>query len=308
VQLGLLPRLLARHTSEEQIGQVYMPRINWLLLMGVASLVVVFETSGELASAYGIAVTGDMVVTSILGAIVYRLRWHWPLFVIALVIGPMLATELMFLTANLTKIADGGYVTLAVAACVIVLMATWVRGAAIVRAKVRAGSVPLTTLVASVEKSDRLCRAPGTAVFLTADGEMAPSALLHNLKHNSVLHAQNYVVSVSVLTTPVVPDAEKVRVEPLSDSFSRVHLSFGYMEEANVPQLLALARKSGVKFDVMTTSFFLHRRFYKTSSRSGMPLWQERLFMALAASASSAANFYRLPSNRVIELGQQITL
>ncbi len=308
VQLGLLPRLLAVHTSAEQMGQIFLPRINWLLFLGVTTLVVVFESSGNLASAYGIAVTGDMIITSILGAIVFRMRWRWPVALVAVVVAPMLGTELLFLAANLTKVQHGGYVTIAVAAMIVVVMGTWVRGFQIVQEKVRAQSVPLATLVDSVEGSRRLCHAPGTAVFLTADGDLAPSALMHNLKHNSVLHAQNYVVSVNVRTTPRVPDEEKVRVEPLSESFTRIRLAFGYMEEPNVPRLLALARRSGVKFDIMTTSFFLHRRFYKVSSKSEMPLWQERLFMALAASASSATIFYHLPSNRVIELGQQVTL
>jgi KUP system potassium uptake protein len=277
-------------------------------MMGVFFLVVVFETSGNLASAYGIAVTGDMIITSILAAIVFRALWRWPVALVAAVVLPMLATELTFLAANLTKVFSGGYITIGVALGIIVVMGTWVRGFRFVQEKVRAQSVPLETLVRSVEGSERLCQAPGTAMFLTADGEMAPSALMHNLKHNSVLHAQNYVISVRVLTTPRVPDEDKFTVERLSDRFTRIGLSFGYMEEPNVPRLLALARKAGVKFDIMTTSFFMHRRFYKVGSGSALPLWQEKLFVSLASRAITAATFYRLPSDRVIELGQQVSL
>jgi KUP system potassium uptake protein len=308
VQLGLLPRFQALHTSETEIGQIYMPKINWLLFFCVAALVISFQSSSNLASAYGIAVTGDMIISSVLGAIVFRLNWRWPLWLVIAVVGPMLATELLFMAANLTKVSDGGYATIAVAALIITLMWTWVRGVKIVSDKVRAHSVPLSTLIASVEKSERLCRAPGTAVFLTADGQMAPSALMHNLKHNSVLHEQNYIVSVKVVNQPFVPDDEKISVESLTANFTRAQLTFGYMEQANVPVMLALAKKAGLKFDIMSTSFFLHRRFYRVSERSRMPLWQDRLFIALAANATSASSFYRLPSNRVIELGQQITL
>ena len=307
VQMGLLPRLEIQHTSDTQYGQIYLPRINFILGVGVVVLVVAFGSSTSLASAYGIAVTGDMVITTILAFVLFYKAWKWPLWLSLSVIVPLLTIELQFLAANLLKVFDGGYVPLAMAATVVLLMWTWVKGTIYVQKKARAGNVSLETLIGMLKKSHPAA-APGTAVFLTSDPEMAPSALMHNLKHNHVLHSQNFIVTVGVATTPTVPESDRITIERLSDNFARIRLSFGYMEQPNVPRALALARKSGEKFDIMSTSFFLNRRSFRPARNSGLPVWQERLFIAMTKSASDATDFYRLPSNRVVEMGQQLAI
>ena len=307
VQMGLLPRLEIQHTSDTQYGQIYLPRINFILGVGVVVLVVAFGSSTNLASAYGIAVTGDMVITTILAFVLFYKAWKWPLWLSLSVIVPLLTIELQFLAANLLKVLDGGYVPLAMAATVVLLMWTWVKGTIYVQKKARAGNVSLETLIGMLKKSHPAA-APGTAVFLTSDPEMAPSALMHNLKHNHVLHSQNFIVTVGVATTPTVPESDRITIERLSDNFARIRLSFGYMEQPNVPRALALARKSGEKFDIMSTSFFLNRRSFRPARNSGLPVWQERLFIAMTKSASDATDFYRLPSNRVVEMGQQLAI
>ena len=307
VQLGLLPRLEILHTSESLVGQIYMPRVNWTLMLAVLGLVIIFKSSSGLASAYGIAVTGAMVINSLLGFVVFRHLWGWPLSITIFVVAPLALIELTFFGANLAKLHDGGYVPVLIAGVVGTLMATWVRGTAIVQAKARVGSVSLETLIGMLQKS-KPARAPGTAVFLTSDQESAPSALLHNLKHNNVLHARNVVVTVTVATTPLVPDDERMTMEALPGNFLRVRLNFGYMEQPNVPKALALARKQGVSFEMMSTSYFLNRRSFRPSPSSGMPLWQDKLFIGMTKAAADATNYYRLPSNRVLELGQQLVV
>jgi KUP system potassium uptake protein len=307
VQMGLLPRLEIRHTSETQHGQIYMPRVNTVLMIGVISLVVAFESSSALASAYGIAVTGDMVITSILSITLFYRAWHWPLPAVLSIMLPILGVELMFLVANLMKLIDGGYVPVTFATTMCLLIWTWVRGSKHVQKKAHEGSVELTKLIAMLDKSHPT-DVPGTAVFLTQDPDTAPSALLHNLKHNRVLHAQNFVVTVTVANTPRVSDDKRLTMERLSDRFLRVKLQFGYMETPNVPRALALARRRGEKFDIMTTSFFLNRRSFKPARNQGLPTWQERVFIAMSKSAADATAFYCLPSNRVVEMGQQMAI
>ncbi len=242
-----------------------------------------------------------------LAFVVIRRVWHWPTWVGVLIITPLLLVEGTFLSANLTKFLDGGYVPVLIAAVIATLMFTWVRGTSIVQTKARLGSVSLETLIGMLKKS-KPGRAPGTAVFLTSDQDTAPSALLHNLKHNNVLHARNVVLTVVVATTPKVPDDERLVIEPLADDFMRIRLNFGFMEQPNVPRTLALARKDGLSFEMMSTSYFLNRRSFRASPSSGMPLWQDHIFIAMTKAASDATNYYRLPSNRVIELGQQLVV
>lgn len=308
VQLGLLPRLEVRHTSERQVGQIFMPQINRMLFVGVIVLVLTFESSTALASAYGIAVTGTMVITTLLGAVVFRKVWGWPLWLVGLICLPLLVIETVFLVANLSKVMDGGWVPLLLAVLIGLMIWTWVRGTAYVQRKARAGAVTVTGLVDMLKKSTRLSEAPGTAVFLTSDPDTAPSALMHNLKHNHVLHRQNLIVTVTVANTPHVNDDDRLTIERLTDRFSRIQMQFGYMEEPNVPKALMLGRKLGLKFDIMSTSFFLNRRSFRSSRNEGLPIWQEQLFVGLTKSASTATDFYRLPVNRVIELGQQLTI
>jgi len=307
IQLGLLPRLEIRHTSATQVGQIYMPRVNWMLLVGVMVLVFAFGSSGALANAYGIAVTGTMVITSLLAFVVFWRAWGWSPWLCAAVVAPLMAIELVFLGANLMKLLDGGWVPLALAAVIGTAMVTWVRGTRLVFQKAHGESLPLAELVRMLERSSP-ARARGTAVFMTSDPEVAPSALLHNLKHNHVLHERNLILTVDYGTEPRVAEAERVTVEPLTDAFTRVSIRFGFMEEPNIPRALVAVRRAGIRFDIMATSFFLSRRSFRPSAQSGMPLWQDRLFIAMTRAASDATSYYRLPSNRVVELGQQFTV
>ncbi len=308
IQLGLLPRLEVRHTSDTLYGQIYLPRVNVMLLIGVLSLVVFFGNSGSLASAYGIAVTGTMVITSMLAFIVLNRVWKWPLWLTVAVILPIMVIEMVFLGANLAKVFQGGFLPLIMAAAVGIAMWTWAKGTRIVQQKAHQQSVALDTLLSTLDTSSSLSRVPGTAVFLTSDPDAAPSALLHNLKHNRVLHQKNLLVTVVIANTPRAVEAEQIKVEVLNDSFTKVQLTFGYLEQPNVPKALGRAKRAGVKFDIMSTSIFLNRRTFRTSSRSQMPLWQERLYIAMTKSASDASSFYHLPSNRVLELGQQFNV
>jgi KUP system potassium uptake protein len=308
VRMGLLPRLEILHTSESQMGQIYLPRVNAILAVGVFVLVIAFGSSSNLASAYGIAVTGDMVITSVLAVILFSRGWKWPVWKVAALMVPLLVLESLFLAANAIKIMDGGYVPILIAATMLVVMWTWMRGSAYVTQRARRGATSLEGLVAMLAKSKSRVDVPGTAVFLTSDPEVAPPALMHNLKHNHVLHAQNMIVTVTVATVPYIANADRANIETVSDRFYRIDLNFGYMEEPNVPKALAFARKKGLKFDIMSTSFFLNRRSFKSDPSAGLPQWQEKLFIGLAKSAADVTGFYRLPSNRVVEMGQQVLI
>ncbi len=308
VRMGLLPRLEILHTSESQEGQIYLPKVNIILAVGVVVLVLVFGSSSSLASVYGVAVSGVMLITTILATFVFLLVWRWRAMLVALIVLPFAIFEVSFFVANLLKIPEGGWVPVLFAAAVITLMWTWVRGTRHVQQAARRGATEIEALVGMLAKSSRLKDVPGTAVFLTSDPDIAPAALMHNIKHNHVLHERNMIVCVNMATRPFVPDTERVQITKLSDRFTRIDMTFGYMEETNVPKALALARKQGEKFDIMSTSFFLNRRTFRTSKTQGLPTWQEALFIALSKSASNATDFYRLPTNRVIELGQQIII
>jgi KUP system potassium uptake protein len=307
IQLQLIPRLTILHTSETQSGQIFMPQINMLLLVGVVILVLEFGSSSALASAYGIAVTGEMVVTALLLFFVIWRTWRRGLVVAALVVAPFLLLDTVFLLANALKVADGGWVSIAVAVGTMVIMMTWRRGSHLLFHKTRKTEVPLAVL------TDNLAAKPpelvdGTAVFLTSDPESAPTALLHSLKHYHVLHRQNVILTVVTAERPRVPAGERVAIESINPLFMRVTLTFGYMEQPNVPKALAICRKLGWKFDIMTTSFFLSRRTLKRSSHSGMPLWQDRLFIMLARNASNATAYFQIPTGRVVEIGTQVTI
>jgi KUP system potassium uptake protein len=307
IQLGLLPRLEIRHTSESLAGQIYMPRVNMLLLIGVLLLVMLFRSSSALASAYGIAVTGTMVVTTMLSIVVIRRVWRWPLIAALALMLPFLFIDLTFLAANLLKIFEGGWMPLALGAVVMALMYTWRRGSRLLFEKTRRLEMTLESLVASLEKKPP-ARVPGTAVFLTSDPASAPTALLHSLKHYKVLHEKNVILTVETADTPRIDAAERVRIEPVGKTFSRVVLRFGFMETPNVPKALAIARKLGWQFDIMSTSFFLSRRSLKPAVRSGMPRWQDRLFIALTRVANDATDYFQIPTGRVVEVGTQVTI
>lgn len=307
IQLGLLPRLEIRHTSESLFGQIYMPRVNTMLLIGVLLLVALFRSSDALASAYGIAVTGTMVVTASMSMIVIRKVWRWPLIGALALMVPFLFVDLTFLAANMLKIAEGGWMPLALGAVVMVLMYTWRRGSRLLVMKTRKLEIPLDSLVASLEKKPPT-RVPGTAVFLTSDPGFAPTALMHSLKHYKVLHEKNVILTVETADTPRVNPAERVRIEPVGETFLRVVLRFGFMEQPNVPKALAIARRSGWQFDIMSTSFFLSRRLLKPAAKSGMPRWQDRLFISLTRTANDATDYFQIPTGRVVEVGTQVTV
>ncbi|TMJ42138.1 MAG: potassium transporter Kup [Alphaproteobacteria bacterium] len=261
IQLGLLPRLEIRHTSEALSGQIYMPRVNLLLLIGVLLLVALFRSSSALASAYGIAVTGTMVVT----------------------------------------------VTMAFVVIVMVVMYTWRRGSRLLFDKTRRQEISLDELVRMLEKRPPT-RVPGTAVFLTSTPNAAPTALMHSLKHYKVLHEQNVILTIETVDMPRVDPAERVRIMKIGETFARVALRFGFMETPNVPRALAIARKLGWTFDIMSTSFFLSRRSLKPAAHSGMPRWQDRLFIMLTRIANDATDYFQIPTGRVVEVGTQVTI
>ena len=307
IQLGLLPRMEIIHTSHMQEGQIFIPRVNRILLIGVILLVLMFKTSSALASAYGIAVTASLVVDSCLAFVVVWKLWRWPLWGALVVTGAFLCIELAFFSANVVKILDGGYVPMFVGASMVVMMWTWTRGTRLLEQMTRRDSIPLRDLLRMLEKS-KPTRVQGAAVFLTSDPEVAPTALMHNLKHNKVLHERIFIISVKTEQVPRVNPKKRYEIERISDDFTKITLHYGFMESPRVPAALATLRKAGLKFDIMTTSFFLGRRTLKTASNSGMPLWQDKLFVALSKQSANATDFFSIPSDRVVELGAQVTV
>jgi KUP system potassium uptake protein len=305
--LRLLPRMTIRQTSETEAGQIYIPRINWMLLLVVIPLVVVFKTSEALAAAYGIAVTGTMVVTALLAFVVAWKVWGWNPVLAGAVVVPLLAIDIVFLASNALKVLEGGWLPLLFGAGVILCMVTWRRGMSILSAKERRTQLPIDEFLTMIATSSA-ARVEGTAVFLTTHANEVPPALMHNLKHNRVLHQQNVLLHVHYQPVPRVPLNERAVVEPLADGWTRITLRFGFMEVPNVPKALPVCRKLGLKFDVMKTSFFLSRLSLRASPTSGMPLWQDRLFLALAALKNDASEHFHIPTSRSIEIGTQVTI
>src|SRR5262245_4959512 len=306
IQLGLLPRLEIRHTGT-YMGQIYMPQVNAWLFLFVLVFVLTFRSSLALASAYGIAISGTMLVTTVMAFLVIRKRSHWPLLMVAALVAPFLVIDVAFFGANLLKVVDGGWLPLALAVLIMVVMYTWRRGAAALRNKTRRLETPLVDLVAGLERKPPK-RVPGTAVFLTSETQAAPTGLLHSLKHYKVLHENNVILTIETVAAPYVPHEERVRIEPIGKTFSRLRLRFGFMEIPNVPKALAIARKLGWQFDIMSTSFFLSRRALRPAAESDLPRWQDRLFIALAGMASDATDFFQIPSGRVVEVGTQVAI
>jgi KUP system potassium uptake protein len=307
IQLGLMPRFAIRHTSASQYGQIYMPRVNTILLIGVLLLVFMFRTSSALAHAYVLAVAATGLMATLLGFIVIWKLWRWPLWTTALLMIPFIVVDGVFLAATMLKLVEGAWVPVLFGIVIVLIVLTWRRGTTILASKTRRTEVPLETLLNSLERSPPQT-VPGTAVFLTSDPEFAPTALLHNLKHNKVLHEHNVILTIVTADTPRVPEEDRVKMTPLSQRFSRVSLRFGYMEQPNVPKALAIARKYGWQFDIMATSFFLSRRSLKPTPQSGMPAWQDHLFIGLARSASDATDFFQIPTGRVVEVGTQVAV
>ncbi|MDO8986229.1 potassium transporter Kup [Cypionkella sp.] len=307
IQLRLLPRLKIRHTSETQEGQIYLPSVNALLLVAVLALVVGFGNSAALAHAYGISVTGTMVVTALLALIVVNKHWGWPLWAATLLMAPFLLIDLIFLGANLLKVFDGGYVPLALAALVICVMLTWRQGTAVLVRKEHEAEVALTTILRQIETKP-IPVIPGTAIYLTSSPDTAPVALMHSLKHFKSLHAQNVILTIVTATIPRVAIEDRVQMEEINPRFRRITLTYGYMEDPNVPEGLILCRKLGWKFDIMSTSFLLSRRSLKLSSKSTLPGWQRRVFIFMARNAAGASDYFHIPAGRVVEIGTQVNL
>ncbi|WP_273691973.1 potassium transporter Kup [Ketogulonicigenium vulgare] len=308
VQLRLLPRMRIFHTSAAHEGQIYIPVVNLLLCIGVLALVIGFRSSSALASAYGIAVTGTMVVTSILALIVIHKHWGWSRPKAAALMLPFLAIDLLFFGSNLMKVLDGGYVPLLLSAALLLVMLTWRRGTNLLTVKDHEAELSLDRLITQVSGSN-LASVPGTAVFLTATPDIAPSALLHSLKHFRALHAQNWIVTIHTANVPRISAQDRLHLTPTADPrFQRIILSFGYAEVPDVPQALLLLRPHGLKFDIMSTSFILSRRSLRRSVRSDLPGWQARMFIFLSRNATAASDYFRIPAGRVVELGVQMNL
>ncbi len=310
IHLGFLPRMAIFHTSETQTGQIYLPNVNVMLMFGVMLLVFMFGSSESLATAYGISVTGAMVVDTLLAYEFVRVRWKWPLWLTLVVVLPLLFLELVFFGANMLKVHDGGYVPVMIAAAIILVMWTWKRGTKLLHDKTRHTDIPLLSFVKSIERKSEHApvSVPGTAVFLTSDPASTPAALLHNIKHNHVLHAQNFILTIRTASVPIVPKDQRVSASSISERFSLLEMHFGFMETQNVSQALGLFRKTGLKFDIMSTSFYLGRRKLVPDAQSGMPHWQDRLFIALANAAIDPSDYFRLPTNRVVELGSHVII
>ncbi|HEY5107540.1 MAG TPA: potassium transporter Kup [Caulobacteraceae bacterium] len=307
MQLGLLPRLNIRRTSETQAGQIYLPTINMLLMVGVILLVGIFKNSDALANAYGLAVTGTMVVDSALATIVVRSLWKWSWPKTGLLIVPLLTVDLTFLSANSLKLLSGGWVPVVIAGCVVLVIATWLRGSEIITGKARRDRIPLTDFLGSLTRRPR-DRVPGTAVYLTAEPDLAPSALLHNLKHNGVLHEQNVLVTVRTTDVPRVAPAARGSLERLNAAFLRMTLEFGYMETPDVPAAMSELSTADLSFDPMTTSYFLGRRTIVPGNRHGLRRFQDLLFIALARNSADPSDVFDIPPGRVVEMGVQVAV
>jgi len=308
MQLGYAPRLRLLHTSEKEIGQVYVPAINWTLLAAVCALVVGFGSSSALASAYGIAVTGTMLITTVLAFVVVINMWRWnPVYGVLFLVA-FLTVDVAYFTATMVKIADGGWFPILLGVVVFTLLSTWRRGRANLTERVRTDTMPLDVFITSLFHAPPQ-RVAGTAVFMTTNLEGVPRALLHNLLHNKVLHERVVLVSVTTEDVPYVPEAERVQVQALDFGFYRVSVHYGFKDDPDIPAALALCGRHGLAFDMMDTSFFLGREtLFPRLTRLALARWREKLFILMFRNAGSAADFFRIPVNRVVELGTQVEL
>jgi KUP system potassium uptake protein len=307
VQLGFLPRLRTEHTSEKAAGQIYIPAVNWGLLFMVIVLVLGFRESGKLASAYGIAVTGTMLITTImLGFLVFQV-WRWNRLLAGLTIGLFLVVDGTYFASNITKIPDGGWFPLLVAAISFTVLTTWAKGRQLMRERLSEAALPLEVFIKSAGTS--VHRVRGTSVFLSTSAETVPAALLHNLKHNQVLHSRVLILNVKVEEFPHVPAAKRLEVRDAGQGFYSVILRYGFMDEVDIPRDLARIKTCGEPFNMMSTSFFLGRqKLIASKRRAGMALWREKLFAWMLKSSESAMEFFKLPTNRVVELGSQLQI
>ena len=307
IQLGFLPRLRVLHTSVRDTGQIYIPGVNWLQYAAIVVAVLHFGSSSALATAYGIAVTATMVLTTVMTFFVIRYRWKLPLLLCLGATGFFLTIELIFFSSNIIKVLSGGWFTLLIAAFVFTVMMTWARGRELLGASLRADAIELKPFLKSV-LADPPMRAPGTAVFMNGEADLTPTALLHNLKHNNVLHETNLFVTVETLDVPWVPFASRARAQPLCKGCWAVTLSFGFKNDVDVPAALELLEGRGFELDPMTTSYFLSRATVVPTLGAGMAPWREKLFANMHRNAASAADFLNLPPNRVVELGTKVQI
>ena len=307
IQLGFIPRFEIRHTSESMAGQIYMPRVNWMIFFAVVAAVMLFKTSSNLAGAYGVSVTAAMVIDTMMAFFVVLKYWKWPLWQTVLLIVPLMLVEQAFFTANLLKLFEGGWVPLTIAAAIALLIYTWVRGTGVLTKQSRRNEADLDWLVRKLEAKPPH-RVPGTAVFLTGDPYAAPTSLMHNLKHNRVLHERNILLTIKTVDTPRVARHERVTVEKVSEHFMRIIARYGFMETPSVPKILEHCRRKDVNIDMGATSFFLSRRTLRVTNKSELPRWQERLFIALAGSAEDATTYFQIPTDRVVEVGTQVAV
>jgi len=307
IQMGYAPRLTIRHTSERAIGQIYAPFINWSLCAAVITLVIGFRSSESLAAAYGIAVMLAMLIDSILIFVVMRRLWKWNRWLAAAIVAPFLTIDVVFLGSNSVKIAEGGWFPLLIGGIVFTLLTTWKRGRAVLMQRLNEDAMPLDVFVQSIEASVPT-RVPGTAVFLTSTQNRVPHALLHNLKHNKVLHERVVFLTVVMRDIPFVPEEERFRIEELGCDFYRMTADYGFKEDPDVPALLEDTSRKGFTFDMMETSFFVSRETIIASVAPGMAMWRERLFVSMSKNATKASEFFQIPTNRVVELGTQVEL
>ncbi len=305
VQLGLLPRMEIMHTSATVAGQIYLPRVNSLLLIGVLVVTLLFRNSDSLGAAYGVSVTATMVISTILASFVIWRCWNWPLWKVIAVMLPLLLVEQAFFIANMLKVFQGGWLPLLIAFVICFIMLTWVRGSKALNKVTRTNEADLSWLIRKLE-SKPPHKVPGTAVFLTGDPLHAPTSLMHNLKHNRVLHERNIILSIKTVDTPRVQRHERVSVERISDGFIRVIARYGFMETPSVPKILEHCRRKDLNIELNQASFFLSRRSLKPTEKSDLSGPQERLFIALAATAADATEYFRIPADRVVEVGTQV--
>ncbi len=306
-QLGYCPRIAIRHTSEQAIGQIYVPAANWALLVAVFGLVLGFQSSSNLAAAYGIAVTIAMVIDTLLVLTLARIAWGWNWFRISLGVIAFLLIELAFVSANALKIPHGGWITLLIAGAIFMLMMTWKDGRDLLNERLRESAMPLAIFLKSLTLGSTL-RVPGTAVFLTSNPDGVPNALLHNMKHNKVVHERLILLTVQPEEIPRLKDEERVSVHYLGYDTWRIVVRYGFIEEPNLPQALALCERYDLHFDMMDTTFFLGRATLIPTTRAGMALWREKLFASLFRSATRPMDFFHIPYGRVVEMGTQIEL
>jgi KUP system potassium uptake protein len=306
IQLGFMPRLRIEHTSASTAGQIYIPIVNWMLMVMVILLVLFFRTSSNLTSAYGIAVTGAMFIdTCLLGVALTRL-WNWPIYAAAPLLAVFFLVDGAYFSANLTKVPDGGWFPLMVGFIVFTFLTTWSKGRQLMMDRLREAAMPIKVFITSAASS--ASRVPGTAVFMTSSSDGVPHALLHNLKHNKVLHERVILLTVKIVQQPYWPEADRASNEEMGDGFFRLILRYGFMEEVDVPAALKRVHSCGTDFKMMDTSFFLSRQTLLPSERPGMMLWREKLFSWMLRNAESAMEFFRLPTNRVVELGSQVEI